>query len=187
MSAKQNIEDLIATRNAFQERVKRDEEAIEQETQRLVKDKLAYLATVGNSVLTKKLGHGWAYGEITFLGDIGQWLKNPYAKVTGITSDKIVLVSESAKSLRPGGVISIDRKYLHMSDRDFAKILRNTVYARKAYLKRLELDTAAKSIQELEADIAKKNQEIVRLQNLSKTRKTELEEKTKAARLEDAK
>jgi hypothetical protein len=176
MNANQTFELLLAERAAFDERTKNDAAVLEQETRRVVTSKLNYLAGVGHRVLTKKLGHGWQKKDLTYLGDIGVWL-TAHAPITNITADKIEFTSEALKSRRPSGKFYLERRYLHMSDREFAKILRTAIYARKAHLKKVELYDIENSIKRIQTDIANKTQELARLANLVKDEEKRLEAK----------
>lgn len=136
--------------------------------------------------MVKKLGWGWSSQELSYLGDLAFWLKAPNSKIVNITADKIEFVNESFKAQRPQGAFSINREIIHLSNRDFAKMLRAKIYQRKAYLKKLELDNATKSIQELEATITKNNREVARLQKLVAAEKELLAKKAEKSKVANA-
>lgn len=188
MSAKTNYDNLVADRIAFEERTNQARIALEEETNRLVDSKLRYLASIGNSVLKKKLGPAWAYGtDVSFLGDLGIWLKNPNSKITNITATRIEFTNPKVTTKGTDGKFSIDRKIVHMSDREFAKALRTAIYAHKASLKQAELNNAAAAIKKIENEIEKNNKEMIRLQNLVKTQKDALAQKTEVKEAKVAK
>ncbi len=166
MGSKANYTKLLAER-----------EAVQKNTEYLVNSKLNYLRSVGISVITKKLSHGWRNEELSFLGDVALWLKHG-GDIHALTEDNVELASAAATSQRPKGVYKIPTKFLRVSDRDFAHYLRQKIYDRKNYLKKLELHNAANSIKEIEADMENKRKELVRLQNMVKDEQEKLEKKT---------
>jgi len=163
-----------------------EREAVKKRTEELVTSKLNYLRGIGISVLTKKLGHGWRNDELSYLGDIGVWLKHG-GELHALNEDAVELSSAAATSIRPKGVYKIPIRFLRASDRDFAHYLRQKIYERKEYLRKLELDNAAKSIRDIELDMDKKNKELVRLQNLVNDQKDKLDKKKEAEKEKTAK
>ena len=174
MSAKQNYDNLVADRMSFEARMNQARITLEEETDRIITSKLNYLAGVGRSVLKKKLGAGWSYADISYLGDLAFLLKSPSSKVANVTATRIEFSNPKLTTQRPNGAYFIDRSIIHMSDREFAKAIRSAIYANKARLKKLELDNAAAEIKKIENEIEKNNREVTRLQNLVKTQKEAL-------------
>lgn len=187
MNATKQYEALVNARIELETRTAKAQVELDKHTERIVTRKLDYLAKVGKSVLNKKLGADWRDQDLTYLGDVAVWLRAPKSKITAITLEKIEFTNTSLGSQKPRTVFSIDRKLVHMSDRELAKLLRSTIYARKARLKRVELDTAAKSIQTLEAEIASKQKEMVRLQNIVEAEKIQLAKRTTLTKAEASK
>lgn len=158
---------------------------VEEKTERLVLKKLSYLRKVGRSVMTKTHGgYGWltkSERELTYLGeDLEFWLTYDSLKLLRLEGANIIFVHPKWGAQNPQRTLSIPRKYIHMSDRDFAKIIRTKVKDRKAYERGLAVDNASRDLQTAQENLKKQQEEIVRLEKLVEAAKEAQESKAKA-------
>lgn len=175
MGANKAYEELLEARSEIEER-----------TNRLVGMKLACLRDTGRSVLLKKLGYDWGIKDLKYLDNIGIWLSTYGARVTGISKDSIEF-SRAARAGVTAVKFTLERKFLHMSDRDFAKYLRKELAGEKLYRANELIASAAKVVSDSEKEIAKKNMELLQLQARVVTQKKKLAEQELATQAAFAK
>lgn len=158
-----------------------ERKAIEEKTERLVLKKLSYLREVGRSVMTKTHGgYGWLTNserELSYLGEeLEFWLTSKNLKLIRLEEFNIIFEHPKYGVQNPNRTLSIPRKYIHMSDRDFAKLIRTKVKDRKAYERKLAVNNATADLEQAQAKLKEQKAEILRLENLVRAAK-ELQEK----------
>lgn len=131
--------------------------------------RINYLHKVGSSVMNKVLGthnNEWKFetNSRDYLGhgDL-EWFHywNDSNKVITKADENFIYFRSPQFSNDPKARdLKIDVKFLHMSDRDFAKTIRNKIRMRKAYVKLNAARTAEVTIQKKKAEIEKLQQEI---------------------------
>lgn len=162
-----------------------ERKAVEEKTERLVLKKLSYLREVGRSVMTKTHGgYGWLTNserELSYLGEeLEFWLTSKNLKLIRLEEFNIIFEHPKYGAQNPNRTLSISRKYIHMSDRDFAKLIRTKVKDRKAYERKLAVNNAAMDLKQAEEKLKDQQIEILRLQNLLKVAKETQESKSEA-------
>jgi hypothetical protein len=162
-----------------------DRKTVEEKTKRLVLDKLSYLREVGRSVMYKTHGgYGWLTNserELSYLGEeLEFWLTAKNLKFVRLEEFNIIFEHPKYGAQNPNRMLSIPRKYLHMSDRDFAKVIRSRVKERKAYERKLAVNNATQDLKDAQEKLKKQQEEIVRLENLVEAAKEVQERKAKA-------
>ncbi len=152
----------MGKKNDYMELVKLQEQ-LEERTKLQVTDKLNYLRTVGHSVIGKCYGTPLAVrlGHIDWFKPYDEWLKHTW-DVKKLGEEFITL----AKRTNPSETIQLNRALIHLSDRDFAKLIRIKVREHKAHLKEAEerkrLQTARSRVAELEDNLAKNTKQLAK-------------------------
>lgn len=128
--------------------------------------KLNHLRAVGRSVMNKCYGgNSWTQEDLSFMGALGTFFTSS-SEVKSFNETEIHLTSPSFMGKLPKGELVIARLHLHLSDRDFAKRVRELVRKRKDYLKRLRLANAKEELQQAEESLSKQLKKIQELKNL---------------------
>lgn len=136
--------------------------------------KIDYLSLVGSDVMNKVLGtHGhdqtWKNNEAVGHDDL-EWFKywgDKQKTITRIDENYIYFKSPLFSTNRQARELTISTKYLQLSDRDFAKIIRQKVALRKSYVKLYTAINAITIIKEKQEEIEKLQEEIKAISKVS--------------------
>lgn len=165
MGSKTNYTQLIA-----------DRAELEEKTRKQVLNKLSYLRLVGRSVMYKTHGgYDWmtrADRPLSYLGEsLEFFLTNKDLRLIELKNHAVVFSHPKWGTQNPNRTLEIPSSWLFMSDRDFAKLVRSKVTARKAYERRLAVNNAASDLRKAEEALEKQKLEVTRLKGLLETAK----------------
>lgn len=149
MTTKTNYEAIVNAHNLLKAKYEEEQNALKEALLPLT-HRLQHQAYVGNSVLKKKFGVQILRDEhYSFLGDLGKFLKNSYTPIVTVGDETIDF-----------GAFKIDRKVISISDRDFAKIIRQEVAKFKASEKKKVLTHHQAELQKVSVELKQKQKEL---------------------------
>lgn len=162
MSKKQDYKDLVERKIALAD----ENKVIDEIVKSTIASKVNSLYTVGHNVLNKKLGPNWKKLGPEFYGWDLEWLK---FETTIADFDHTTIKLHSPKAIRPDKLFKIPASFIHLTDREFAKMIRKRIYSHKAHLRRHRARLADREIEELQLEIKNADIKIRELLNLKKS------------------